>query len=107
MASGLNGQRFAFLGYLPSDKNTRIQQLREIEKRAKTMNETQIFIETPYRNQHMLEDILATCDSNTKFCVASQISLPDELIVTKTIHQWKQKPLPDIHKKPTVFLLLA
>lgn len=107
MASGLNGQRFAFLGYLPSDKTARVQQLREIEKRAKTMNETQIFIETPYRNQHMLEDILATCHSNTKLCVASQISLPDELIVTKTIHQWKQKPLPDIHKKPTVFLLLA
>ena len=107
MASGLNGQRFTFLGYLPSDKNTRIQQLREIEKRAKTMNETQIFIETPYRNQHMLEDILATCHSSTKLCVASQISLPEELIVTKTIHQWKQKPLPDLHKKPTVFLLLA
>lgn len=107
MASGLNGQRFTFLGYLPSDKNTRIQQLREIEKRAKTMNETHIFIETPYRNQHMLEDILATCHSSTKLCVASQISLPEELIVTKTIHQWKQKPLPDLHKKPTVFLLLA
>ncbi len=107
MASGLNGQRFAFLGYLPSDKTARIQQLREIEKRAKTMNETQIFIETPYRNQHMLEDILAACHSSTKLCVASQISLPGELIVTKTIHQWKQKPLPDLHKKPTVFLLLA
>lgn len=107
MASGLNGQRFAFLGYLPSDKTARIQQLREIEKRAKSMNETQIFIETPYRNQHMLEDILATCHSSTKLCVASQISLPDELIITKTIHQWKQKPLPDLHKKPTVFLLLA
>lgn len=107
MASGLNGQRFTFLGYLPSDKNARILELREIEKRAKTMNETQIFIETPYRNQHMLEDILATCHSNTKLCVASQISLPDELIVTKTIHQWKQKSLPNIHKNPTVFLLLA
>ena len=107
MASGLNGQRFAFLGYLPSDKTARIQQLREIEKRAKSMNETQIFIEAPYRNQHMLEDILATCHSSTKLCVASQISLPGELIVTKTIHQWKQKSLPDLHKKPTVFLLLA
>lgn len=107
MASGLNGQRFAFLGYLPSDKHARIQQLREIEKRAKTINETQIFIETPFRNQHMLEDLLATCHQSTKLCIASQISLPDELIVTKTIHQWKQKPLPDIHKKPTVFLLLA
>lgn len=107
MASGLNGQRFAFLGYLPSDKSARIQQIREIEKRAKAVNETQIFIETPYRNQHMLDDILATCHSSTKLCVASQISLPDEWIVTKTIYQWKQKTLPDIHKKPTVFLLLA
>ena len=107
MASGLNGQRFAFLGYLPSDKSARVQQLREIEKRANTVNETQIFIETPYRNQHMLEDILATCHNSTKLCIASQISLPDELIVTKTIYQWKQKALPDIHKKPTVFLLLA
>jgi 16S rRNA (cytidine1402-2'-O)-methyltransferase len=107
MGSGLNGQRFTFLGYLPSDKVARIQQLREIEKRAKSKNETQIFIETPYRNQHMLEDILANCDGNTQLCIACHVSLPEEYIVTKTIHQWKQTPLPDLHKKPTVFLLLA
>ena len=107
MGSGLNGQRFTFLGYLPSDKAARVNQLRDIEKRAKSMNETQIFIETPYRNQHMLDDILVSCNGNTKLCIACNVSLPDEFIVTKTIDQWKQKTLPDIHKKPTVFLLLA
>ena len=106
MASGLNGQQFAFLGYLPVDKTERNQKLKEIEKRAQTHNETQIFIETPYRNQHMLEAILNTCNASTRLCIASQASLPDEMIVTKTINQWKQSALPDLHKKPTVFLLL-
>jgi len=106
MASGLNGQRFTFLGYLPSDKTARINQLKEIEKRSK-QQETQIFIETPYRNQHMLEDILANCHGETKLCVACNISLQDEYIVTKRVKDWKQTALPDLHKKPTVFLLLA
>ena len=107
MASGLNGQSFAFLGYLPVDKQARNLKLKEIEKRAQTHKETQIFIETPYRNQHMLEALLSTCNANTRLCIASQVSLPDELIVTKTINQWKQSALPDLHKKLTVFLLLA
>ena len=107
MASGLNGQSFAFLGYLPVDKAQRIARLKEIEKRAQTHNETQIFIETPYRNQHMLEAILSNCNANTRFCIASQVSLPDEFIVTKTISGWKQSALPDLNKKPTVFLLLV
>lgn len=106
MASGLNGQRFTFLGYLPSDKTARINQLKEIEKRSK-QQETQIFIETPYRNQHMLEDILANCHGETKLCVACNISLQDEYIVTNRVKDWKQTTLPDLHKKPTVFLLLA
>jgi len=106
MASGLNGQRFTFLGYLPSDKTARINQLKEIEKRSK-QQETQIFIETPYRNQHMLEDILASCNGETRLCVACNISLQDEYIVTKRVKEWKQTTLPDLHKKPTVFLLLA
>ena len=105
MASGLNGQQFAFLGYLPVDKQARNLKLKEVEKRAKTHNETQIFIETPYRNQHMLEAILSTCNANTRLCIASQVSLPDEMIVTKTISQWKQGILPDLHRKPTVFIL--
>ena len=107
MASGLNGQSFAFLGYLPVDKAQRALKIKEIEKRAQTHNETQIFIETPYRNIHMLEAILSTCNANTRLCIASQVSLPDEMIATKTINQWKQSALPDLHKKPTVFLLLV
>jgi 16S rRNA (cytidine1402-2'-O)-methyltransferase len=107
MASGLNGQQFTFLGYLPVDKQARNIKLKEIEKRSQTHNETQVFIETPYRNQHMLEAILSTCNANTCLCVASQVSLPDEFIATKTVNQWKQSALPDLHKKPTVFLLLS
>ena len=107
MASGLNGQQFAFLGYLPEDKAQRALKIKEIEKRAQAHNETQIFIETPYRNQHMLEALLSTCHANTRLCIASQVSLPDEMIVTKTISGWKQSTLPDLHKKPTVFLLLG
>ena len=107
MASGLNGQSFAFLGYLPVDKTQRAQKLKEIEKRAQTHKETQIFIETPYRNMHMLEALLSTCSANTRLCISSQVSLPDEMIVTKTINRWKLSALPDLHKKPTVFLLLT
>lgn len=107
MASGLNGQRFTFLGYLPSEKAARIQQLREIEKRSKTLNETQLFIETPYRNQHLLEDILAHSQAETRLCIASNVSLKTEYIKTKKIKDWKSQPLPELHKQPTVFLLLA
>ena len=107
MASGLNGQQFAFLGYLPVDKQARNLRLKEIEKRSQTHKETQIFIETPYRNGHMLEAILNTCIANTRLCIACHISLPDEMIVTKRISEWKQSALPDLNKKPTVFLLLA
>ena len=107
MASGLNGQQFAFLGYLPVDKQARNVKLKEIEKRSLTHKETQIFIETPYRNQHMLEAILSTCHPNTKLCIACDISLSTEMIATKTIAVWKQSPLPELHKRPTVFLLLA
>ena len=107
MASGFNGQQFSFLGYLPSDKTARIAKLKEIEKQSQRLNETQIFIETPYRNQHMLEDILANCSPNTRLCIARNISLETELIISKTLAQWKQTELPDLHKQPTVFLLLA
>lgn len=107
MASGLNGQRFTFLGYLPADRGARIKQLKALEQRAKAHNETQIFIETPFRNQHMLEDLVAHCHNETKLCIARNISLPDEYIVTKRVGDWKQATLPDLHKKPTVFLLLA
>ena len=107
MASGLDGQRFTFLGYLPSEKGARGQKLREIELASRKQHETQIFIETPYRNQHMLEDLLATCHAETRLCVACNVSLESELIVSKTIAEWRKGTLPDLHKQPTVFLLLA
>lgn len=107
MASGFNGQQFTFLGYLPVDKTQRNQKLKEIEKCSLTNKETQIFIETPYRNQHMLEAIMSVCQPNTKLCIACDISLTTELISSKTIASWKKSPLPDLHKRPTIFLLLA
>lgn len=107
MASGFNGQRFTFLGYIPAEKAARIQRLKEIEKNSGKSQETQIFIETPYRNQHLLEDILAHCNPASRLCVACNISLNDEFIKSKTIADWKKTALPDLHKKPTVFLLLA
>ncbi|MFT7228281.1 MAG: 16S rRNA (cytidine1402-2'-O)-methyltransferase [Methylophilaceae bacterium] len=107
MGSGLNGQRFTFLGYIAVEKTARVKELKTIEKKSKTQQETQLFIETPFRNQHLLEDILSNCDGETELCIACNISLPDEFIVTKRIRAWKQTELPDLHKKPTVFLLLA
>jgi 16S rRNA (cytidine1402-2'-O)-methyltransferase len=107
MACGMDGQRFTFLGYLPAEKTARIQKLREIESASQKRHETQIFIETPYRNQHMLEDILSCCHPETRLCIARNVTLEDEFIVTKTIRQWKQSALPDLQKQPTVFLLHA
>jgi len=107
MASGFNGQRFTFLGYIPSDKNARVMKLKEIERNSQKLNETQIFIETPYRNQHLLDDILSNCNPSTRLCVARNVSLQTELIISKPIATWKQLELPDLHKQPTVFLLLA
>lgn len=107
MASGLDGQRFTFLGYIPSEKAARVQKLREIEQASRKNRETQIFIETPYRNQHLLEDILATCHPETRLCVACNVSLETEKILSKRVADWKKSPLPDLHKQPTVFLLLA
>jgi 16S rRNA (cytidine1402-2'-O)-methyltransferase len=107
MASGFNGQRFAFLGYLPSDKAERIKALKALEQTSQRLGETQIFIETPYRNQHMLEDILAHCQAQTRLCIASNVSLEQELIISRPIAEWRKSTLPDLHKQPTVFLLLA
>jgi 16S rRNA (cytidine1402-2'-O)-methyltransferase len=107
MGSGLNGQRFTFHGYIAAEKSARIKELKALELRSTRHNETQIFIETPFRNQHLLEDILATCDGETTLCIACNISLPDEYIVTKRVRAWKQAKQPELHKKPTVFLLLS
>jgi 16S rRNA (cytidine1402-2'-O)-methyltransferase len=107
MASGFNGQQFTFLGYLPSEKAARVQKLKEIEQISRKNKETQIFIETPYRNQHLLEDILANCHAGTKLCIACNLSLDNELIISKTVAEWKKLKLPDLNKQPTVFLLSA
>ncbi len=107
MASGLDGQRFTFLGYLPSEKNERVRKLKEIEAESCKRRETQIFIETPYRNQHLLEDILATCHPETRLCLACDVSLANEIIISKPVGTWKNASMPDLHKRPTVFLLLA
>jgi 16S rRNA (cytidine1402-2'-O)-methyltransferase len=107
MASGLNGQQFAFLGYLPVEKLQRNQKLKEIEKRSASHKETQLFIETPYRNQAMLDAILQTCHAQTQLCIACDVSLATETIVTKSIANWKASPPIDIHKRPCLFLILA
>ena len=104
MASGFNGQQFAFLGYLPVDKNLRINKIKEIERSVFQKNETQIFIETPYRNNQLIESLLQTCRNDTLLCIATDITLESAFIKTKTIATWK-KSVPDFHKKTTVFLL--
>ena len=104
MASGFNGQNFAFLGYLPIDKTARVKKIKEIEKSIYQNNQTQIFIEAPYRNNHLFADIISNCDGETKLCVAAELTLPSEFIKTKSINLWK-KSTPDINKKNTIFLL--
>lgn len=104
MASGLNGQNFAFVGYIPVKKYERIKKLKELEKRSRLENQTQLFIETPYRNQHLLNDILTTCNPETKFCIAANITLENEFIKTKKIKDWR-KGLPDLKKQPAIFLI--
>lgn len=104
MASGFNGQNFAFNGYLPKERNERIKRIKELERLATNRNQTQLFIETPYRNTHLLEDLVANCEKQTKLCIACDVTLPTEFIKTKSISEWK-KQLPDINKRPTIFLL--
>ena len=105
MGSGFNGQQFAFHGYLPIEKRDRIQALRHLEKEMQQHNQTQIFMETPYRNNKLLEDLVQTLHPETRLCIAANITSPEhEFIQTKTIQQWRGQ-LPDIHKQPAVFLI--
>ena len=104
MASGFNGQSFAFVGYLPIQAADRAKALKKLESRAYAENQTQIFIETPYRNLKMLEDILQNCQTQTRLCIAADITLETEFIKTKTVKEWK-KEKPDIDKKPCIFLI--
>ncbi|MGM9745792.1 MAG: SAM-dependent methyltransferase [Paludibacteraceae bacterium] len=104
MASGFNGQSFAFNGYLPIDKNARTQQLKLLEKRVYAEHQTQIFIETPYRNKQLIEELCKNLQPQTKLCIASDITGANEYIRTQTVAAWK-KALPDIGKVPCIFLI--
>ena len=104
MASGFNGQSFAFHGYLPIEPGERIKRIKALEGRIYTENQTQLFIETPYRNNKMMEDIVKNCRPTTKLCIAANITCEDEYIKTKTIKEWQGK-LPDLSKIPCIFLI--
>ena len=106
MASGLNGQSFAFNGYLPVKDPARSQRIKELENRSKKDNQTQVFIETPYRNDVLLADLLKTCQPSTRICIAKNITATDAYIKTKTVADWK-KAVPGIGKVPAVFLMLG
>lgn len=111
MASGLNGQSFAFNGYLPIEISERTKRIRELENRSRHDRQTQLFIETPYRNASLLETLANTCNGNTLICIATDLTLTTESIKTQSTTQWKRDlasgNAPDFHKKPTVFLFLA
>lgn len=105
MASGFNGQSFAFNGYLPIDQSERIKKIKHLESRACNERQTQLFIETPYRNAKLFDDILKTCHPKTHLCIAAGITGPREYIHTRTVAEWKQTGLPDLSKIPAIFLL--
>jgi 16S rRNA (cytidine1402-2'-O)-methyltransferase len=104
MASGMNGQSFAFNGYLPIDKNDKKQALKSFERLSQEKNQSQLFIETPYRNNKLMEDLLQILQPNTYLCVACDITLPTEYIKTKTVNQWK-KEKADLHNRPCIFII--
>jgi 16S rRNA (cytidine1402-2'-O)-methyltransferase len=107
MASGLNGQQFRFTGYLPVDAVGRAKALRELEADSQRLKCTEIFIETPYRNNQVLETLLATCQPATRLCIAANLTGPAEFIRTRTVAEWRQTPPPDLHKQPAIFCLLG
>lgn len=104
MASGFNGQSFAFHGYLPIEQGERTRRLKELEQRIYAEHQTQLFIETPYRNNKLIEEILRTCRPQTKLCIAANLTCEGEYIRTKTVREWKGH-LPDLTKTPCIFLL--
>jgi 16S rRNA (cytidine1402-2'-O)-methyltransferase len=104
MSSGMNGQNFAFNGYLPIEKVERKSKMKQLEKRSFDENQSQLFIETPYRNNSVLEDLYKTLNSDTKICVACDLTLPTEYIKTQTAKQWKHSKL-DFHKRPAIFII--
>lgn len=107
MGSGLSGQNFAFHGYLPAKDDQRALRIRELEKDSRKEKRSQIFIETPYRNRQMLESLVKHCAPDTRICLATNLTLPDEHIETHTARDWGRRKTPDIDRRPTVFLLQA
>jgi 16S rRNA (cytidine1402-2'-O)-methyltransferase len=107
MASGLDGQRFAFHGYLPARDPARSKRIAELEKESRHKQQTQLFIETPYRNETLFDALLASCQPQTRLCLASDLSLPSETVATRSIKQWRTSSKPVLDRRPTVFLLLA
>ena len=106
MASGMNGQQFEFVGYLPIDNADRIKRIKELEISSQKNNSTKIFIETPYRNNQLVESILKTCEGKTLFCIAVNLTSKNESVKTKHVNEWKTKK-PELHKLPAIFLLYA
>ncbi|MEH3115045.1 SAM-dependent methyltransferase [Pedobacter terrae] len=104
MASGFNGQSFAFWGYLPIDKEQRTKRIKDLDLSASRYKQTQIFIETPFRNNQLFEEVLKSCKPNTQVCVASNLTSADEFIKTQSVYNWRKEEI-DLHKKPTIFLL--
>lgn len=107
MASGMNGQCFAFHGYLPINDADRSKTIAQLEAESASRRQTQLFIETPYRNDKLFQALLAKCQPRTLLCVATDVSLESEQIYTRTIQQWKSQPAPQLNKRPSLFLLLA
>ena len=106
MASGMNGQQFEFVGYLPIDSGERVRKIKELEASSQKNNSTKIFIETPFRNNQLIEAVLKTCQDKTFLCVAVNITAVNESIQTFTVSEWKNKK-PELHKQPAIFLLYA
>lgn len=106
MASGFNGQNFSFVGYLPIDRRDRINRIKELERNSKDRDQTQIFIETPYRNLQLFEALLEVCHEETKICLATNVTGADGFILSKSVRAWRSLT-PNIKKRPTVFLLYA
>jgi len=102
----MNGQQFEFVGYLPIDNAERIKKIKELELASAKLNSTKIFIETPYRNNQLLETLVQQCAANTKICVGVNITAANESIVTQSVANWKKKK-PELHKQPAIFLLYA
>lgn len=106
IGSGFNGQSFAFHGYLPIDKEERSKSIKALEKEALTKKQTQIFMETPYRNNKLIEELVRVCNSDTKLCLAANLTATDQFIKTRTIKGWKND-IPDLNKKPCIYLMSA